>query len=251
MHPKIFFKSFFQPDLPLPMAGNCFVAMPFAEGFNIVYSSIKEAMESDELGFRCHRADEEFAGGYVMETVLRQLQEAEIVIADLTGRNANVFYELGIAHTVKDARCIVLISQDEIPFDVRAYRCHKYDPSKLKSLEQHLMASVKEITPARSRIVRKIGESYENDDPVLGDGDDFYRFSISVLDIADKAVKLRLEVWPNDRFDERQPVIEQTLLQLDGQGMNKAKIPMINYAVRLHTAGRGQVEFCICDPRSS
>ena len=78
--------------------GKCFVLMPFANEFLEVYESIREVIEGYELNFVCLRADDLLGGGYIMDDVLRGIGEAEIVIADLTGRNPNVFYELGIAH---------------------------------------------------------------------------------------------------------------------------------------------------------
>jgi hypothetical protein len=59
--------------------------------------------------------------------VLAELERAQVVIADLTGLNPNVLYELGIAH----ARCesVVLLAprNERLPFDLASLRCHFYD----------------------------------------------------------------------------------------------------------------------------
>lgn len=243
MHPKTFFKAFFKQDPPLPNAGYCFVAMPFAKDFNAVYTAIKDVLESEELGFRCYRADKEARSGFVMEDVLRELKDAEVVIADLTECNANVFYELGVAHTVKDKESVVLISQDKVPFDVRSYRYWKYKPDSLQLLKKRLVSAVKEITPARKHITKLRGESYESEALVLGsDSKIFYRFSIRVVKVAEGAAKLRLEVWPDEHPNQRRG--KNHVLRL----WEMVVIPKINYAVKLHAVSSDEAEFCICAP---
>ncbi|HZT58920.1 MAG TPA: hypothetical protein VFA21_09870 [Pyrinomonadaceae bacterium] len=121
-------KKFFDPDPPKPLNGRCFVIMPFAEKFDEVYATIKETVEADEVGFICLRADDISSSGYVMEDVLKKIGESEIIIADLTERNPNVFYELGIVHMVKDANKVIMLAQDieAVPFDLRPFRCIVY-----------------------------------------------------------------------------------------------------------------------------
>src|SRR5262245_59556526 len=143
LHPKAFFKDFFRRDLPLPNAGYCFVAMPFKKDFDGVYSTIKKTLETAELGFHCYRADEDLSSGPVMGNVLQELRAAEIVIVNLTGGNANVLYELGIAHTVKDAKSVVLISQDKPSFDVSPYYYCSYTVDDLQLLRRNLEEAVK------------------------------------------------------------------------------------------------------------
>src|SRR4030095_15107755 len=106
MHPKDFFEN-----PPLVSAGHCFVVIPFADEFEVVFSAIESALRSEALGFDCRRAKEVVGGGHVMTDVLQDMAVAEVVIADLTGKNANVFYELGIAHTVKNAGSVLLLTQ--------------------------------------------------------------------------------------------------------------------------------------------
>jgi hypothetical protein len=66
-----------------------------------------------------------------MESVLKKIGEAEIIIADLTGRNPNVFYELGITHMIKQPNKVILLTQDinSIPFDLGAFRSIVYKQS--------------------------------------------------------------------------------------------------------------------------
>ena len=99
MMPKSFFSGAIKPNL-----GECCVLMPFADQFNKVYETIRSAVEGGEVCFHCVRADEFLRGGSVMDDILAMIGSAEIIIADISRKNANVFYELGIAHTVKARR---------------------------------------------------------------------------------------------------------------------------------------------------
>ena len=82
-----------------------------------------------------------------MMDVVRNLAEAELVIVDLSGKNANVFYELGIAHTVRCAESVLLITptMKDVPFDVQSYRCIEYTlgPDGLRQLQDKLVQFVR------------------------------------------------------------------------------------------------------------
>ncbi|MEJ2251158.1 MAG: hypothetical protein P8Y70_18145 [Candidatus Lokiarchaeota archaeon] len=74
-----------------------FMLMPFDNNLSEIYKeSIKKPLE--ELGHRVSRADDIFRSTPIMDDVINSIKRADIIIADLTGRNPNVFYELGRAH---------------------------------------------------------------------------------------------------------------------------------------------------------
>lgn len=103
-----------------------FVVMPFAPSFNSVYQRIvKPAVES--CGIQCVRADED-SQGYIHGQMLQRIYESTVIVADITDLNANVFYELGVAHS--SGRKTVVIcdndSIDRIPFDIAPYRVFAY-----------------------------------------------------------------------------------------------------------------------------
>ena len=97
-----------------------FVLMPFATEFDEIYQQgIKPTWE--ELGFRVLRADEEFHIHDIMcRAICQNIQRARFIVADMTGRNPNVFYELGLAHAF--GKPVILITQhkDYVPFDLQA-----------------------------------------------------------------------------------------------------------------------------------
>jgi hypothetical protein len=98
--------------------------MPFDAGFNAVYDSIRQA--ADNVRVRCRRADDIWEHAAIIQDVVSLIDRSRIVICDCTGRNPNVFYEAGIAHTL--GRDVILIAQSEhdIPFDLRHLRYVRY-----------------------------------------------------------------------------------------------------------------------------
>lgn len=98
--------------------------MPFDAGFNPTYDAIREAAEG--AGMRCRRADDIWENAAIIQDVVSLIDRSRIVVCDCTGRNPNVFYEAGIAHTL--GREVILITQNEndIPFDLRHLRYVRY-----------------------------------------------------------------------------------------------------------------------------
>src|ERR1051326_4601359 len=95
-----------------------FVIMPFAEEFDGVFSQLIQSALSK---FDVARADRELDQRNILETIVRGIAEADLIVADITTLNANVMYELGVAHAL--GRSVVMIAQDisELPFDIRSY----------------------------------------------------------------------------------------------------------------------------------
>ena len=74
------------------------------------------------------RADNDiFATGKIIDQILRGITQAKILVAELTTRNANVFYELGIAHALKKPVVMVSSNEDDVPFDLHHIRIIHYD----------------------------------------------------------------------------------------------------------------------------
>ena len=82
---------------------------------------IKPIVE-DEFGFECKRADESYDNPKIDVDVIKHLIEDELVIADLTDHNANVFYELAVRHSVQKPVILLIEKPQKIPFDITTYR---------------------------------------------------------------------------------------------------------------------------------
>lgn len=117
-----------------------FVLMPFSESLSEVYDFlIKGALE--EAGYNVRRADDIKSQSNILEDIVKGIAESDLIIADLTDSNPNVYYELGIAHAL--GKKVILITQeiDELPFDLRSYRVISYDThfSKMLQAKQELL----------------------------------------------------------------------------------------------------------------
>ncbi len=105
----------------------CFVIMPFRPELHYMYLYLQHHIEATFPDATCQRGDDEILTVPLLDKINSLIQRADVVIADCTGRNPNVFYELGIAHALE--KPVVLVTQDEIeeaPTDVRAFEFIKY-----------------------------------------------------------------------------------------------------------------------------
>ncbi len=102
--------------------------MPFSPEFDDVYKlGIKKTCEAE--GFIAERVDEQKFSENILERIYRQIAAADVVVADMTGRNPNVFYEVGYAHAL-EKQCVLLTSNSvDIPFDLKHHRHIIYNDS--------------------------------------------------------------------------------------------------------------------------
>lgn len=105
----------------------CFVMQPFAPPLGDYYEKIyRPAIE--KAGLQPLRADNEIFGtGKIMDQVWSGISSAKVLVAELTGRNPNVFYELGLAHALRKPVVLVSSSEDDVPFDLQHIRVIYYD----------------------------------------------------------------------------------------------------------------------------
>jgi hypothetical protein len=103
------------------------VMMPFSAGFAAVYEAIQAA--AGAVGLQTNRADNVWEHHTVIQDVVNLIDRARIVVCDLTGKNPNVFYEAGIAHTLGREVVIITQSEHDVPFDLRHHRFLQYHPN--------------------------------------------------------------------------------------------------------------------------
>lgn len=117
-----------------------FVIMPFHEPFNSYYTQIyKPALES--VSYIPSRADDVFTPRPIMLDIQASICEADLILCEMSERNPNVFYELGLAHAIGRPAILVARKEDDIPFDLRHIRTVVYDYS-LPGWENKLKQSV-------------------------------------------------------------------------------------------------------------
>ena len=110
---------------------NCFVIMPFMPELHYFYLYIKHHIESQH-SIQCERGDARVLTSLILDKITDYIKDADLIIADISGRNPNVFYELGIAHTL--GKQVILITKDdatsEVPTDIKGYEFIRYELEK-------------------------------------------------------------------------------------------------------------------------
>src|SRR5262245_10207223 len=103
----------------------CFVVMPFRDPFNGYYTKIiKPAIKDAEL--EALRGDEIYGTQSIIRDIWDQIWRARIVIADVTDKNPNVNYELGLCHALGVPTILITKRIEDVPFDYRHRRCIVY-----------------------------------------------------------------------------------------------------------------------------
>ena len=121
-----------------------FMVMPFRPQQNYIYQNCIQKVAAD-LNLTIKRGDDFFTATAIMDNIWAAIYHANLVIADCTDRNTNVFYELGIAHTLGKPTLIISQKTDDIPFDLRHLRYILYDPEDLGKLATDLHNALNHI----------------------------------------------------------------------------------------------------------
>jgi hypothetical protein len=132
------------------MADTAFMIMPFGDAIsNIAYNRIIKPTLTD-LGFDVYRADEIFSVNPIYDDIFTAIEQASLVIVDISGRNPNCFYELGISHTLKHSRTIMVTHDgfEDVPFDISHFRILNYEDTieGSEELQINLRRTVESIT---------------------------------------------------------------------------------------------------------
>ncbi len=136
------------------MPRTCFVIMPFSkttscseEEWTVLFEKVlKPSIEGAGLDYVCRRSVA--TRGNIVGAILRDINDSHVILADLTDRNANVFYELGVRHALKDRSILIAQKGEDIPFDLQAYAYHVYDwktPEGIRALADKMKQLLTEI----------------------------------------------------------------------------------------------------------
>ena len=145
----------------------CFVIMPFSatpactedewsEFFGVV---LKPAVEESGLCYECHRSAA--TSGNIVKAIVQSLNDAHVVVADLTDSNPNVFYELGVRHALTNRTILLAQDREFIPFDLEPYASHVYE---WRSQEGRAALRVK-----LRELLREVDESPDRSDNPVSD----------------------------------------------------------------------------------
>jgi hypothetical protein len=130
-------------DIDQSLQLDAFVVMPFGPEMDPIYAKHIQPITS-KLGLHVARADDFFTTGSIMSDIWSAINRADFIIADCTGRNPNVFYEVGLAHARGKDTILLTQSVEDIPFDLRHLRIIVYDltPTGRWNLEENLTRTI-------------------------------------------------------------------------------------------------------------
>ena len=143
---------------------NAFVIMPFKKPISGYYEAVfKPALIS--AGYDVHRADEIYRPNVIIRDIQQLVVEADLILCELTGRNPNVLYELGLAHALGKPAILVSSNKKDVPFDLRHIRYIEYDTTAVgweKKLKNDISRFAKSVALSEepcfeSLIPQKIG----------------------------------------------------------------------------------------------
>lgn len=141
----------------------CYLLTPFSaksanespEDYEAVQTAIRQGATA--AGVELQRADDVFAAGILIDQVLGDLSKADLVLAVCTGKNANVFYELGFAESLGHRPILVARSEADLPFDKAHWRCQMYADGvqTIDDLAERVTRSLKETRAEQTRVGRE------------------------------------------------------------------------------------------------
>jgi hypothetical protein len=194
----------------------CFVIMPFSREWSDEYYEELYCSAILKAGLEPHRADDLFAPNTVVEDIWNYTKKAKIILADLTGKNPNVFYELGLAHAI--AKPVILITEfeEDIPFDLRAIRIIKYNKNNHnwgETLKKSITQAIKEII-----------ENPENSIPPT-----FLRTSKESKGVVVSSTEKEILELKNDIELLKKEVHSRALSRIDRPSANSARVQIRDY----------------------
>lgn len=131
----------------------CFVIMPFGGKFDELYQKIY-APAIREVGLEPLRADEIYDNQAIIQDIDRCIQDATLILADVTGRNPNVNYELGAAHALKKEAIILTADSKDVPSDYRHLRYLSYNVGEFdwnRKLSDALLKTLRTVLERHSQ----------------------------------------------------------------------------------------------------
>lgn len=123
-----------------------FVLMPFDKEFDDIYDYLIHDPLS-EAGYDVKRADDILNQGNILSDIIQSIINSDLIVADLSTTNPNVYYELGIAHSHRKNVMMLTQNVKELPFDLRSYRIIPYSNhfAKMHNARQQIQKVIKDV----------------------------------------------------------------------------------------------------------
>jgi len=122
--------------------------MQFCNYLNELYKDVIKKV-GENRGFEVTRADEIYNSGLIIEDINRKILESKLIIAEVTPKNPNVYYELGFAHAINKPTILLAEKDTKLPFDINPFRTLFYKNTiggkqKIEELlEKHIQETLK------------------------------------------------------------------------------------------------------------
>lgn len=191
-----------------------FVITPFNEDFLALFDEFKKQFEES---FDFTNAGDLDNQQNIIKDIVEGIANADVIIADLTGLNANVFYELGLAHAMN--KKVIIITQDinELPFDIKSYRANQYSlqfnklPALINELRKLLQGAIdgsvkygnpvsdyapdfKKLQSEKSSTYGSSDDTEEKSDDFIAEDDDDKGFFDCIADIEESSQVMTDEI---------------------------------------------------------
>jgi hypothetical protein len=128
--------------------GKVFVVMPLSDFYlKSVLQRDHSCIEEKDNNLIVHHADETYGPGIIIKDIENDIIESKIVVAEITERNPNVYYEVGYAHAQGKPTILLVQTNTKLPFDMSPYRCILYENSLggRKTIEERLRNHIRAI----------------------------------------------------------------------------------------------------------
>jgi hypothetical protein len=148
-----------------------FVLMPINEDFEDVFElGVKAA--SEVIGAKAERLNDQIFTENMLTRIYEQIASADLIVADMTGKNPNVFYEVGYSHALEKNVILLTKNPDEIPFDLKHYpHIVYYSIGQLKKeLVQKLAILLEDKLPKPSKVLSEAVELADSQEEISDDG---------------------------------------------------------------------------------
>lgn len=148
----------------------CFVISPIGEEDSDTRKRSDQVLKHiitgpiEQLGYEVIRADKISEPGIITSQIIEHIVEAALVIADLTEKNPNVFYELALRHAIRKPLVQIIKTGEVIPFDVAATRIIKFDlhnPDSVASAREEILSQVQSLEAGKSEVHNPISASLD------------------------------------------------------------------------------------------
>ena len=192
----------------------CFVISPIGEEGSETRERSDQVLKHiisgsvEQMGYTVIRADKISEPGIITTQIIEHIVDAELVIADLTEKNPNVFYELAIRHAIRKPLVQMIRKGDVIPFDVAATRIIQFDLQNIDSVasaKEEITSQVKSLELGNNEVHNPISVSL--DLKVLKESGNIEERSLA--DIVEAVSDLRLAVTSMDKLTPSSKLMEE------------------------------------------